>query len=249
MLAAIAKAAGRSLKQTCSMAVKLTSPLEGTQAWTLNAYIEPGHERNTDCRGRYGGRWLWYGCKRLMHDAQEASRCPGAHAFRASTLQPHWLSTPSCDTDCGGLHSQRIPEAHRELDAHLPLLLQLLLVRPAGHVGIAVGPSILPQLVHEEAVEEVALGAKACLALLAVSHLFRHHSRISQAASLRLIEPLRGIQEQVKEEVERLQSIHSSCTEQLIEAQHSGMSLQYASMDSADLLLYWSTRAGIPATV
>ena len=59
-------------------------------------------------------------------------------------LQPHWLSTPPCDTNCGGLHSQRIPEAHTELDAHLPLLLQLLLMRPAGHVGVAVGPSVLP---------------------------------------------------------------------------------------------------------
>ena len=97
-------------------------------------------------------------------------------------LQPHWLSILSCNTKCDGAHSQRILEAHRELAAHLALLLQLLLVRPAGHVGIAVGPRILPQLIHEEAVEEVALGTKACLAPLAVSHLFRHHSFIVKSS-------------------------------------------------------------------
>ena len=47
--------------------------------------------------------------------------------------------------------------------------------------------------------------------------------------------------------MERLQSIHSWCTEHIIEARHSGMSLQHATMGSADFLLCWSTHAGIPA--
>ncbi len=53
----------------------------------------------------------------------------------------------------------------------LPLLLQLLLRSPAGDTGVAVGARVLPQLVHEEAVEEVALWAQPHIAPLRIPHL------------------------------------------------------------------------------
>ena len=55
---------------------------------------------------------------------------------------------------------------------HLALIFKLLLSGPAGHIGIAVGAGVLPQLVHKEAVEEMALGPQPCLAPVRVPPLW-----------------------------------------------------------------------------
>lgn len=55
---------------------------------------------------------------------------------------------------------------------HLALIFKLLLSGPAGHIGIAVGAVILPQLVHKEAVGKMALGAQPCLAPVCIPHLW-----------------------------------------------------------------------------
>ena len=54
---------------------------------------------------------------------------------------------------------------------HLALIFKLLLSGPAGHIGIAVGAGVLPQLVHKEAVEKMALGPQPCLAPVCIPHL------------------------------------------------------------------------------
>lgn len=106
-----------------------------------------------------------------------------------------WMVHAKADPQTAAYYQQRTPQIGatfarillmqwRQKLAHLVLQLKLLGQRPARNSPVVVGALVLVQLVHKEAVEEVALGAQPRLPPLCVPVLHTCQPIISSSHTL-----------------------------------------------------------------